>query len=91
MTKPSRYADLRAAFDALLSGLEPVWPAASLSYVREEVARDEYGEALENLAALALREGHALDAAALRRIETLAARTGLEGSPHLAALRQRMG
>jgi hypothetical protein len=79
---------LRAAFDALLRTLEGTWPAASIAYVREEIGHREYGEALENLMALGLRDGHPLDAAARREVEHLATRMGLEKSPHLLALRR---
>jgi hypothetical protein len=79
---------LRAAFDTLLRALEETWPAASIAYVREEVGHREYGEALENLMALALRDGHTLDPGAFAKVEQLATRMGLEDSPHLLALRR---
>ncbi len=59
-----------------------------ISYVQDEVGHGEYGDALENLIALGLRNGHGFGVGQARRMEALAMVLGLEGSPWLARLRE---
>lgn len=87
MTDRTDHARLRTAFDALLLELDGSWPREALDDLREDLAHAEFGEALENLVALAMREGHPLDSSARRQVEHLAASIGLENSPHVARWR----
>lgn len=82
---------LQRAFDGLLQDLSATWPKQDLDYVREELRHDEYGDALENLIALGLRNGAGFGPDQARQVESLAAAMEMEGSPFLAQLRETGG
>lgn len=75
------------SFTSLLDELSPSWLKGDIEYVREEVGYDEYGEALENLIALGLRNGCGFTADQAKQVEDLAAAMGLKDSPWLDQLR----
>jgi hypothetical protein len=88
MADLSHYDRLRNAFDVLLNDLAATWPANDLDYVREEVDYGEYGDALENLIALGLRNHRPFDSEQVMHIEDLATAMGMDDSPFLAQLRE---
>jgi hypothetical protein len=75
------------AFANLLGELDRRWPRQDVDYVREEVGHGEYGDALENLIALGLRNGKGFDPSHVKQIETLAASMEMGNSPLLMQLR----
>lgn len=91
MADLAHYDRLQRAFDGLLQDLSATWPKQDLEYVREEVGHGEYGDALENLVALGLRNGLGFDPDQVRLLEDLAALMELGGSSLLAQLREAGG
>lgn len=81
------HTTLLSRFTDLLTRLSGALPAADLDYVREELDHREYEDALENLAALALRSGRALDDDAMAEIEALAQEMQIGNSSVLRELR----
>jgi hypothetical protein len=77
---------LQRAFTCLLEGLARLWPKQDVDYVSDEVAHREYGDALENLVAIGLRNGKGFDAAQARQIEALAAAMEMTDSPIVTRL-----
>jgi hypothetical protein len=74
----------------LIDHLEGSWPAALLADLREEVEQHgEYGDALENLLALALQ--HGLDVSLRDAAAKLAGKMNLDVSLQLAELQRRRG
>jgi hypothetical protein len=88
MADLAHYDRLQRAFDDLLQNLCTAWPKQDLDYVREEVGHGEYGDALENLIALGLRNGAGFSPDQARQVEALAAAMGMEDSTVLAQLRE---
>lgn len=78
---------LRQNFTSLLRTLAATWPEQDIAYVREEIGHGEFGDALENLIALGLRNGQGFSLDHERRIEDLAAAMGMTESPFLVQLR----
>jgi len=76
------------AFAILLRDLSGTWPEQDIEYVREEVGHREYGDALENLIALGLKNGIGFSADQARKVEAIGVAVGIEDSPFLAQLRQ---
>jgi hypothetical protein len=77
---------VRRAFTRLLEALAHQWPKQDVEYVSDEVAHGEYGDALENLVAIGLRNGKGFDAAQARQIEALAAAMEMTDSPFVTRL-----
>lgn len=75
------------AFTELLGELGRFWPKQDVDYVSEEVGHGEYGDALENLIALGLRNSKGFDASHVKQIEALAADMKMTDSPFLMQLR----
>jgi len=75
------------AFANLLGELGHFWPKEDVDYVSEEVGHGEYGDALENLIALGLRNGKGFDPSHVKQIEALAAAMKMTDSPFLMQLR----
>ncbi len=88
MAELAHYDRLQRAFDDLLQNLSAAWPKQDLDYVREEVGHGEYGDALENLIALGLRNAAGFSPGQVQQIEALAAAMGMEDSTFLAQLRE---
>ena len=82
------YNRLSQAFVPLLQDLSTMWPKEDLQYVREEVDHSEFGEALENLIAVGLRNDKGFSPMHVRQIEELAAAMEITDSPFLLQLRQ---
>ena len=90
MADLEHFARLSRAFAPLLQDLSATWPEKDLRYVREEVDHHEFGEALENLIAVGLRN-KGFSAGHVRQIEELAAAMEMTDSPFLLELRQARG
>lgn len=75
------------AFTDLLGELGGFWPKQDVHYVSEEVGHGEYGDALENLIALGLRNGNGFDPSHVKQIEALAKDMKMTDSPFLMQLR----
>jgi hypothetical protein len=88
MADLAHYDRLQRALGDLLQDLSAAWPKQDLDYIREEVGHGEYGDALENLIALGLRNGTGFSPDQVRQVEALAAAMGMEGSTFLAQLRE---
>jgi hypothetical protein len=87
MADLAHYNRIRVTFNGLLDDLSTFWPADDIAYVREEVGYGEYGDALENLVALGLRNGRGFGPKQAREVEALAAAMHMEDSPFVAQLR----
>jgi hypothetical protein len=81
---------LRHAFTRLLTELGPIWPKQDLDYVSDEVGHGEYGDALENLVAIGLRNGKGFRPPHVKQIEALAAAMEMGDSHFLTQLRDVM-
>ncbi|HEY7575950.1 MAG TPA: hypothetical protein VH855_00025 [Acetobacteraceae bacterium] len=79
MADPTHLDRLHRAFNSLLQDLSSAWKQ-DLDYIRDEIAHAEYGDALENLIALGLRNGNVLSPEQVLRIEDLAAAMQLTNS-----------
>jgi hypothetical protein len=77
---------LQRAFASLLESLARRWLKQDVDYVSDEVAHGEYGDALENLVAIGLRNGKGFDAAQTRQIDALAAAMEMTDSPFVMRL-----
>ncbi len=86
----ARLDRLRRTFAALLQDLSATWPVADIAFVREETEHGVYGDALENLIAIGLRNGHGFNGEQARRIEELAEIMNMEGSPFLDRLQDEL-
>jgi hypothetical protein len=64
------------------------WPKQDLKYVNEEVEYNEYGEALENLIAVGLKNGRGFTAGQIKQIEAMAMAMEIQDSPFLVQLRK---
>ena len=82
------YDRLQRAFNDLFQTLSATWPKPDLDYVREVVGQGEYGDALENLVALGLRNGAGFNRDQTRQVEALAATMSMEHGVLLARLRE---
>jgi hypothetical protein len=78
---------LHRAFTALLGELAGRWPGQDIDYVKDEAEHGEYGDALENLIAIGLRNGRGFKLSQVRQIERLAAAMEMVDSPFLAQLK----
>ena len=58
-------------FAELMVGLSTCWPASSVAYVADMVGHGEYGEALENLAAMSKLADHPLDTESVRLVTSI--------------------
>jgi hypothetical protein len=74
---------LQRAFASLLESLARRWLKQDVDCVSDEVAHGEYGDALENLVAIGLRNGKGFDPSQARQIEALAAAMQMTDSPFL--------
>jgi transcription elongation GreA/GreB family factor len=86
--KLAHYERLRRDFTTLLQELSVTWPKQDLKYVKEEVEYNEYGEALENLIAVGLKNGRGFTAGQIAQIEAMAAAMEMQDSPFLVQLRK---
>ena len=84
-----RYDTVLSRFTDLLVRLSWTWPSSELDFVRDEVEHREFGDALENLAALAIRSGRVLDEDSIADIEVLAREMQISTSPVFRELRER--
>lgn len=73
-------------FAALLQGLSVTWPGQDFNYVKTYITCGEYGEALEKLIALGLRNPEGLNVAQSQQIMELAGEIGLVESAWLDRL-----
>jgi hypothetical protein len=73
--------NIHRRFSELLQGLESIWPIEDVNYVREEIAHGEYGDALENLIALGVRNGLRFGPQRTNEIELLASAMGNRVKP----------
>jgi hypothetical protein len=78
------YQRLEFAFATLLNDLAKTWSSCDIDYVRDIVAHAEFGEALENLAALGRRNGAGFSTGQLCQIKAMASEMKLDISPLLA-------
>lgn len=87
MIDPARFDRIHRTFTSLLEELGQVWAKQDVVYVIDEVAHGEYGDALENLIAIGLRNGKGFVPSQVEQIEALAAAMDMEGSPFLMQLK----
>jgi hypothetical protein len=88
----ARLDRLRRTFAALLQDLSATWPAPDIAFVHEETEHGVYGDALENLIAIGLENGHGFSGEQFRQIDEMAAMMSMANSPFLVRLRdQRAG
>lgn len=78
---------LQRAFTSLLGEFGHLWPKQDVDYVSDEVGHGEYGDALENLIAIGLRNSQGFGPSQLQQIEALAAAMGMTDAPLLTRLR----
>ena len=71
------YQDLSFGFAKLLEDLSASWAAGDVDFLRELVAQGEFGEAMDNLVALAGDSGRALSAAQSAAVAALCSQMGL--------------
>jgi hypothetical protein len=90
MANPAHLDRLNREFNSLLHDLSSTWPKQDINYIRNEITHAEYGDALENLIALASRNGKAFDSGQVLQIEGLAAAMEMTNSPLLVRLRQEL-
>jgi hypothetical protein len=76
----SAFRTLDDAFGTLLSDLSTDWPVCDVAYVRDILAHAEYGEALENLLALADRNGVGFSPGQRRTVEALGRSIGMNAA-----------
>jgi hypothetical protein len=81
---------LHRAFNNLLQELSSAWSKQDINYIREEITHAEYGDTLENLIALGLRNGNAFEPRQVLQIESLAAAMEMTNSRLLVQLRQQL-
>ena len=90
MSDPFHLDVMRQELSALLEDLLPSWPMEDdLEYVREYLDHGEYGEALDNLIAVGLRNGVGFDSRQVRRAEAIAEAMGMQNSAAVTELRDK--
>jgi hypothetical protein len=87
MIDPAHFDRVRRIFTSLLEELGQVWARQDIAYVSDEVTHGEYGDALENLIAIGLRNGKGFVPPQVAQIEALAAAMDMGGSPFLMQLK----
>jgi hypothetical protein len=87
MVNPAHFERVHRTFTSLLEELGQVWAKQDVAYVSDEVAYGEYGDALENLIAIGLRNGKGFVPSQVEQIEALAAAMGMGDSPFLMQLK----
>ncbi len=78
---------VQQVFMSLLEALAHRWPKQDVDYVSDVVAHGEYGDALENLVAIGLRNGKGFHPSQARQVEALATAMEMTDSPFLAQLK----
>ncbi len=86
----AKLSRLRQTFAALLHDLSATWPEQDVEYVREEVGHSVFGDALENLIAIGLRNGMGFNPDQVQQVQALAAIMAMEDSPFIGQLRRTM-
>lgn len=85
----AHYKRLDEDFGRLLDDIRQAWPdETDVGYCAEFVEHKEFGEALENLIAIGLRNGVGFSPDQVRQMEALAAAMGMETSPFVARLQE---
>jgi hypothetical protein len=87
MADPAHFDRVHRIFTSLLEELGQVWAKQDVAYVSDEVAHGEYGDALENLIAIGLRNGKGFVPPQVAQIEALAAAMDMRGSPFVMHLK----
>ncbi|MGH6678525.1 MAG: hypothetical protein ACREDL_06245 [Bradyrhizobium sp.] len=87
MVDPAHFDRIHRTFTSLLEELGQVWAKQDVAYVSDEVAHGEYGDALENLIAIGLRNGKGFVPPQVEQIEALAAAMDMRDSPFLMQLK----
>jgi|GEM_PF-3246502 len=79
---------IRRSFLQLTDDLAAAWPADDLAVIREDIGYGEYGEALENLIALAEKSDLHFDERQADSVFALVRAMEMSDSPWVAKLRQ---
>ena len=78
MTDFASYRKLDYAFADLLADLSKSWPSIDVAYVQDIVAHAEYGDALENLVAMAANNGRNFSSCQTEKLRGMCVLMGLD-------------